>query len=302
MLDLPSNPTDDELKVLQLYLNQQKKEKKKAEYGKQDYYKDRKEILGSKLIIFRHKQMKSDRWYMRFYVGDKKYKTLSLRTSDEGVAIEKALEKWRQLQNHLEKGGEVFEPSTTEALDQYIQHLEGLLESRQLKKHTISGKKTSLKKLRLFLDPYPKPSQIPPRVLSEYILWRRTKNWDKAKHKNNSEPPTDQTINKELTDFKGFFDWCSGKKIYVQDIEYPFQKIDWSKSKEKNPSFEVDDWLSIVYYLRTWTRKTENRKVYGIFYRKIFAEFLKVLGNSGLRIHEALLLKWSDIELKSKME
>ena len=91
MLDLPSNPTDDELKALQLYLNQQKKEKKKAEY-KQDYYKDRKEILGSKLIIFRHKQMKSDRWYMRFYVGDKKYKTLSLRTSDEGVAIEKALE------------------------------------------------------------------------------------------------------------------------------------------------------------------------------------------------------------------
>ena len=68
-------------------------------------------------------------------------------TSDEGVAIEKALEKWRQLQNHLEKGGEVFEPSTTEALDQYIQYLEGLLESRQLKKHTISGKKTIIRKL-----------------------------------------------------------------------------------------------------------------------------------------------------------
>lgn len=302
MLDLPSNPTDDELRVLQLYLNQQKKEKKKAEYGKQDYYKDRKEILGSKLIIFRHKQMKSDRWYMRFYVGEKKYKTLSLRTSDEGMAIEKALEKWRQLQNHLEKGGEVFEPSTFEALDQYIRHLEDLLESRQLKKHTINGKKTSLKKLRLFLDPFPKPSQIPPQVLLDYIKWRRTKNWDKAKHKNNSEPPTDLTINKELTDFKGFFDWCSGKKIYVQDIEYPFQKIDWSKSKEKNPSFEIDDWLSIIYYLRTWTRKTENRKVYGIFYRKVFAEFLKVLGNSGLRPHEALLLRWSDIELRSKME
>ena len=78
------------------------------------------------------------------------------------------------------------------------------------------------------MEPYGKPSEIPALVLTDYTKWRRTKNWDKSKHRNNHNPPTDQTINKELTDFKGFFDWCKSKKIYVQDIEYAFRKIDWN--------------------------------------------------------------------------
>ena len=169
--------------------------------------------------------MKSDVWYMRFYVGDKKYKTLSLRTSDKEVARGRALDRWRQLTNHLEQGGEVFEKTTMESLDQYLVHLDELLESQQYKKHTINGKKTSLKKLRLFLEPYRKPSEIPALVLTDYTKWRRTKNWDKSKHRNNHNPPTDQTINKELTDFKGFFDWCKSKKIYVQELNILLEKL-----------------------------------------------------------------------------
>ena len=302
MLDLPSNPTEDQLRAIQSYLKAQQKERAKGQYGRQNYYQDKKELIGKKLIIFRHKQMKKDVWYMRFYVGDRKYKTLSLRTSDESLAAEKAFEHWRTLANHLEQGGTAFEKTTLEVLDDYLSYLEGMVSTGQLKKHTINGKKTSLKKLRVFLEPHSKPSQIPPMVLADYPTWRRKYNWSKTHHKNNPEPPTNLTINKELSDFKGFFEWCSSRKIFVQSIQYPFLKIDWSKSVEKNPSFEVDDWLSIVYYLRTWTRKTENRKLYGIFYRKVFAEFLKVLGNSGLRIHEALLLKWSDVQLRSKVE
>ena len=55
-------------------------------YGKQNYYIDKTEIIGKKLVIFRHKQKKKDVWYMRFYVGNKKYKTLSLVTSDKSFA------------------------------------------------------------------------------------------------------------------------------------------------------------------------------------------------------------------------
>ena len=31
-------------------------------------------------------------------------------------------------------------------------------------------------------------------------------------------------------------------------------------------------------------------------------EFLKILSNSGMRVHEALLLRWSDIKLQKKVE
>ena len=239
---------------------------------------------------------------MRFYVGNKKYKTLSLGTSDKTLATERSLERWRTLQNQIEVGGVVFESSTQESIDHYLVHLKDLVETDQIKKLTLTCKRTSLKKLRVYLEDYPKPSQIPPNVLEDYTKWRRTKNWDKKKHPNNPKPPTDQTINRELCDFKGYFDWMKKKKLYVRDIEYPFLKIDYKRSVEKNPSFDVDDWLSIVYYMRTWVRKNENRKEYGIFYRTIFCEFLKVLANSGLRPHECVKLRWTDIQLKRKEE
>jgi len=300
-LDLPTNPTPDELEVIQKYLSVQSKEGGEG-YGKQNYYIDKTEIIGKKLVIFRHKQKKKDVWYMRFYVGNKKYKTLSLGTSDKSFATERALEKWRTIQNQIDVGGVVFECSTQETIDQYLTHLKELVDTEQLKKLTLTCKRTSLKKLRVYLQDHERPSQIPPDVLDDYTKWRRTKNWDKKKHPNNPKPPTDQTINRELCDFKGYFDWMKKKKMFVHEIDYPFLKIDWKKSVESNPSFEIDDWMTIVYYMRTWVRKNENRKEFGIFYRVIFCEFLKVLANSGLRPHEALKLKWTDIRLKRKEE
>ncbi len=305
-LQLPPNPTSDQLAVLAEYLKQQQNAaSKETGYGSKNHYQDRKEILGKKLIIYRHSQKKTGVWYMRFYCGAKKYKVLSLRTEDKNKAIERALEKWRSLQNHMDVGGKVFETTTQDTIDEYLDHLKKLVETDQLKKHTVQGKRTSIKKLRLFLENYQKPSDIPPNVLRDYVFWRRTKNWDKTKHKNNPDPPADETINKELTDFKGFFDWCFSRKKFGKSIEYPFLKIDWKKSVEKNPAFEIDDWKAIVYYLRTWVRKTTNpngnqRK--NLLYRQVFSEYLKILANSGLRTHEALLLKWSDITLKKKVE
>ena len=301
-LDLPSDPTPEQLESLRKYLEVQSKGGDGKGYGKQNYYIDKTNIIGKKLVIFKHKQKKKDVYYMRFYVGNKKYKTLSLGTSDKDLATERALEKWRTLQNQIEVGGEVFEPETQETIDQYLNHLQQLVETEQIKKLTFTCKRTSLKKLRVYLQDHQRPSQIPLNVLEDYVKWRRTKNWDKHKHPNNPKPPSDQTINRELSDFKTYFDWMKKKKMYLHQIDYPFIKIDWKKSVEKNPSFEVDDWRSIVYYMRTWVKKNDNRREYGIFYRSVFSEWLKVLGNSGLRPHESLKLKWSDIQLKKKEE
>ena len=303
-LELPSNLTSDQLEVLEKYILDQKKSLEGNTYGKKNYYQDKQELIGKKLIIFKHPKKKKDVWYMRFYAGDRRYKVLSCSTSDKNTAIQRALEKWRLLENHLEVGGKLFEPTVDDAIEKYIKHLEGLVETDQLKKNTYQCKRTSLRKLKIFLQNYQKPSDIPLSVFDDYVKWRRTKNWEKF-HKKNPKPPTDLTINKELTDYKGLFEYFDRKKIKCGVIEYPFVKIDWKKSVEKNPAFEVEDWMKIVYYLRTWSRKTttpSGSERHNTFYRKIFCEFFKVLGNSGLRPHEALLLKWEDIELKSKIE
>ena len=300
-LDLPSNPTDQQLEVIQKYLELQSKVSGEG-YGNQNYYIDKTSIIDKKLVIFKHKQKKKDVWYMRFYVGSKKYKTLSLDTSDKSLATEKCLEKWRILQNQISVGGLVFEPTTDESIDLYLEHLMEFVDSHQIKKLTVTCKKTSLKKLRIYLEDYFNPSHIPPNILTEYTKWRRTKNWDKKKHPNNPRPPTDQTINRELCDFKGYFDWMKEKKMFVHNIKYPYLKVDPNKSVESNPSFEIDDWVEIVFYMRKWIRKTSNRREFGVFYRIVFCEYLKVIANTGLRPHEAMKLKWSDIKFKSKQE
>ena len=300
-LDLPSNPTPDQLELIQKYLDQQKKSEGSG-YGKQNYYIDKEELFGKKLIIFKHKQKKKDVYYMRFYVGNKKYKQLSLNTSDRETAVQKALDKWRLLQGQIDLGGKVFEITTQVSIDDFIKFLDEKVETGLMKPRTRNCKLTSLKKLRSFLSDFESPSKIPANCLDDYVSWRRTKNWNKQKHPNNPDPPSDQTINKELGDFKGYFDWMKKKRFYVHDIDYPLITIDYKKSVEKNPSFDVEDWISLVYYMRTWIRKTESRKEFGIFYRTIFCEWIKVLGNSGLRPHESLKLRWCDVKLKKKEE
>ena len=301
-LRLPDNPTQEDLVVIENYL---KSAKKKLRTGKKAY-QNRIEIIPKQVIIYQPtNRVKGDNYCMRYYVGDRKYKVVSLQTNDETTARARAYEKWRQLANFIEGGGSVFEKTIEENLDEYLEHLQVQVNIEELNIKTLRTKKTSLKKLRIRLQIYEKLSEIPVNCLDDYVVWRRTKNWDRTKHINNPRPPSNLTINTEMKDFKGFFDWCLMQGRFATKIRYPFLKIDYSKSIEKNPSFTTEDWRTVVYYSRTWVKnKTTSKgmKRKNQFYRQVFVEFLKILSNSGMRVHEALLLRWNDVVLKEKIE
>ena len=204
-LRLPDNPTQEDLVVIENYL---KSAKKKLRTGKKAY-QNRIVVIPKQLIIYQPtNRVKGDNYCMRYYVGDRKYKVLSLQTNDVDTARVKAMEKWRLLTNHIEGGGSVFEKTIDENLDEYIQYYQVKVDTEQRDIKTLRTKKTSLKKLRLILQIYEKLSDIPENCLDDYVSWRRTKNWDRTKHINNPKPPSNLTINTELKDFKGFFDWC----------------------------------------------------------------------------------------------
>jgi integrase len=299
-LDLPETPTLDDLEKVRKWLDYHQKLSAK----KTSYYIDKTEVVGSKVIIFKHSQKKNNFWYMRMYCGNKKYKQVSLNELSKEKAKVIALEEWRKIQNVIDSGAEVFTSSIDDLLDKYDNHLQQLVDVGDMKLQSVRGKRTSLKKLRLLLQDFTKPMDVPSDFLSEYMVWRRTKNWDKSKHKNNPKPPSDLTINKELTDFKGFFDWCNDKKYYTRTIQYPFKKVNYKLEEEKNPSFLDDDWYALVMYLRSWVNLTHTpagnpRK--NLFYRKVFSEWFKILGNSGMRGHESCMLRWCDVELRKRV-
>ena len=236
---------------------------------------------------------------MRFYLGSKRYKTLCLQTVDQSVAQELAIEEWRKILNQLEAGGTVIQKDINKCIDDYIRIIEDEVGTGKTRKHTLMGKKSSMKKLKEFLIGIKFPKDIPSDNFQGYLKWRRTQGWSKY-HNKNPKPPGDATINKELSDFNRFWkDYLIPKGYYRREIKFPFIKIKRGYYDEKNIPFTDDDWIRLVYYLRTWTRCTKNPRR-DTFYRYVFGEFLKILANSGMRPHEALLLRWGDITLKER--
>ena len=72
---LPPKPTSEELQEIEAYL-QYHKQIKESEEG---LFQDREEIRDG-MIIFKHQKKKVKNWYMRMYVGNRKYKVSSLKT------------------------------------------------------------------------------------------------------------------------------------------------------------------------------------------------------------------------------
>ena len=141
---LPPTPSLEDLKTIEDYLKLHKKISKQNEETYQD-----KIPLTKKLFLFKHKQQESDNWYYRMYCGNRKYKIESLKTTNVDIARELALEKWQKLQSHIDKGGDVFQKTNLEYLQDYVKYLEKKLEYGDgMKKNTLTAKKTSLKKLK----------------------------------------------------------------------------------------------------------------------------------------------------------
>ena len=113
-LRLPDNPTEADLVVIEKYL---KEARKKVKAGKKAYQNKTTLITGRLINYQPTNRVKGDNYSMRYYVGDRKYKVLSLGTNDKSKAKELALEKWSNLRQHLLGGGSVFEKTIGENLD-----------------------------------------------------------------------------------------------------------------------------------------------------------------------------------------
>jgi len=90
----------------------------------ESYYRNRVDLPIKGLCIFRNSQLQSNNWYMRFYLGNKKYKTLCLQTIDQSLAQERAIEEWRKIQNQLEASGTVMQKDISRCIDDYIRTIE----------------------------------------------------------------------------------------------------------------------------------------------------------------------------------
>ena len=328
-LSLPPNPTKKDLQKIQEYLTHHQGLQEKNN----TIYQEKEQLLGSKLIIFKHKNKKQKNYYYRMYVGNRKYKIASLGTNNVIEARQLAYEEWHRLETHIAEKGDVFEKSNDEYLQDYLKYLDKQLELKNVikSKKTVEAKKTSLKKLKTLLRPFKRPSDIKPDFLKNYVEWRQLAdvkggNWSK-KHKTNPNPPTDNTMHKEICDFRGFFNYLKEENVTHKDINYPKIRLDLKRLAEKNVPFTDEDWRTLYQFMPTWIKKkytiTGEKKrlklqqmgyskeeiiqkiglhkkgVKSHFYHKVFYNFFMILGNSGVRCSSALKLKWQNIRYET---
>ena len=191
------------------------------------------------------------------YVGDRKYKIASLGTPNIAEARQLAIQEYSRLDAHIKQKGTVFEKTNEEYIQDYLKYLDKQLELKnEIKsKKTVEAKKTSLKKLQTLLRPYKRPSDIDPNFLKNYVEWRQKAevkggNWVK-KHKNNPKPPSDNTMHKEVCDYRGWFNFLKEEKVTCKEINYPKIRLDIKRLAEKNVPFTDEDWRTIYQWMPT---------------------------------------------------
>jgi len=108
--------------------------------------------------------------------------------------------------------------------------------------------------------------------------------------------PTNNTIRHELTYLKIFIHWSQsvGHTSKEVTIEKP------PKGNNRRPHFTRGDWSKLTRFMRIWISRGEEdggktRE------RLMLCQCMLVLTNTGIRIGEARMLKWRDIESKERL-
>ena len=135
-----------------------------------------------------------------------------------------------------------------------------------------------------------------------YELWRKEywlRHWDKKtrRHGNVKANPTQRTIQWDITMMKAFLKWAKNHRLMT--IEVPDFKNERKKTNSRK-AFSEEQWDKLVNYMTTDHYLTEGTK-HGHDWlvarsRMLLRTFILIMGHSGLRPTEALMLRWKDLK------
>lgn len=144
------------------------------------------------------------------------------------------------------------------------------------------------KEVKAYFDNYPVPyfgskplAKIGDQEILEFIDWRISNPKRRKTVQVNS-------VRAELNTLKKFFLWAKRKKIIASIPDFKKPKA----GKNRRPHFDHKDWGKLTRHLREYV-KHDNKSV--VRDRVMLANYVLILGNTGIRVGEARSLKWRDI-------
>jgi integrase len=248
------------------------------------------EELKPGLVIFRRGDVAHRRWYCRIKLPkEDRYKTISLKTSDERMARTEAIRRDMEIEFSLKHEVPIFNKPFAQVAKEFIEFTQARMEAGEITKHRYRVLESHI---RCQLNPYIGTTQI---TLIAEESWKKYPAHRQSTGKGRAGGRVSEgTIRDEMATFRSVMAYAASKR-YIRDSQVFKGKL--PLSKQRREEFTPQEYRELHTYARnTWIK--EARTGHNAWYRKMAYEFMLVMTNTGMRPSEARNLRWRDVEIK----
>jgi integrase len=258
--------------------------------------RDEELILDGEVKIFRT-TTSGDVYQMRWYItNEKRYIVKSCGTRERKEAIENAKKIWRDLSSRSERGEKIFSITMNEFREKYLEFM------REETKHglsvgRLSNIRTHTNHLMRFIGKDRKVSSIESEKFTEYRDFRVNEKQVVGQR------ITKTVIRNEQASIKQMLNWGKSKGIIPKDFTYEFAKMRHMIGETRRNGMTEKEYKQITSVAKNWYKEIDGideKNAEIIYYRKSIRDFIVLLGNTGMRTQELLLLQNKDVSLFTK--
>lgn len=247
-------------------------------------------------------------YYVRMYEGNRKYKVISLKTTDARKAEALATQQYTKLLGRLEAGLPTKKRTFNAVIDQYVKERQESYESHKntpintkVRGATSAYMLKQITRVVKFWRDYcgnTAIESIDNERMRGYVKWRKDYYKDKPdRHHNTKLNPADKTIQWEFTLGKSIIKWAEdrgyrGSARSITEV-YNIEK------KIVRAAFTLEEYRLLIKALQKniKEKKKANARAETIYTAELLKDYVLILSNTGMRVGEANALKESDVEL-----
>lgn len=273
-----------------------------------EFYKDKAELMGGAILLYKTTKQKSPMWYMRLkFPSDlrKGYIVKSTKRRDFAQAASYAEQKYREIWNDLHSGVEILtNRSFSKMFEEYMlfhQTNVGL----GLSNHSIDNFRYFGRYWTQFFKDKDVRS-IRTVQFDKYFSWRRTYWIDgpgsklKKMPANVAKIPSDTTLRQDRQRLNQFFEYLLTRGVITAKPKIGVLRRDTSSRRRvgKRDHFTAEEFKIIAKKLDKWVANREGvyKGAYHFYTRIVAYNFIMVSANLGTRPGETMKIRWSDIE------
>ena len=238
------------------------------------------------LVIFRRADVQHRKWYCRIRLPHtKRYKIVSLKTSDVDAARDRAFDQEADVRFRLKHEVPVFNRSFSQVAQDFSDFQKQRSAAGEI---TFHRWRVMDSHIRTQLNRYVGTVQI---NLIGQDRWKGYPVWRQANGKGRSGGRvSDGTIRDEMATFRSVMAYAASKR-YITESQLFKGKLPLSQTRREE--FTPPEYRKLHTFARSWITQARNEMY--TWYRTVAYNFVLIMCNTGMRPSEARNLRWRDV-------